>query len=329
MSADARTYVAGHRGLVGSAIVRALEARGHRNLILRTREELDLMDPPAVASFFERERPEFVYLAAARVGGILANSTYPVEFLRENMIIQLNVLEGAYRAGTRKLMLLGSSCIYPRLAEQPIREESLLAGPLEPTNEPYALSKITGIKLCEAYNREYGTDFISVMPTNLYGPGDRYDLNASHVIPALIMKFHDARRTGAETVTVWGSGTPRREFLYVDDLADACLFLMDRYTGSGIINIGTGEDLSIGELAELVRQAVGCEARIVFDSSKPDGTPRKLLDVSRLAKMGWRARTPLKEGLARAYAAFVAERRMTPPRGLEVTGGRRPTPISN
>lgn len=322
-----KTYVAGHRGLVGSALVRALRARGDQDLVLRTREQLDLMDPAATAAFFEQERPDIVYLAAARVGGILANSTYPVEFLRENMIIQLNVLESAYRAGVRKLMLLGSSCIYPRMAPQPIPEAALLSGPLEPTNEPYALSKISGIKLCEAYNREYGTDFISVMPTNLYGPGDRYDLEASHVIPALILKFHEARRTGASTVTVWGSGRPRREFLYVDDLADACLFLMDHYSGSEIVNIGRGEDISIAELAELVRDAVGCRAEITFDSTKPDGTPRKLLDVSKLSAMGWRARTPLPEGLSRAYAAFLASREASP--GLEVTGGRRPTPLSS
>ncbi len=307
--------------------MRALRARGQSRLLLQTREELDLMDPAAVSRFFERERPEMVYLAAARVGGILANSTYPVEFLRENMIIQLNVLEAAYRAGTKKLMLLGSSCIYPRMAPQPIHEDALLSGPLEPTNEPYALSKISGIKLCEAYNREYGTDYVSVMPTNLYGPGDRYDASASHVIPALIMKFHDAKRAGAETVTVWGSGMPRREFLYVDDLADACLFVMEHHTGSDIVNIGTGEDLSIAELAGMVRDTVGCRARIVFDASKPDGTPRKLLDVGRLSAMGWKARTPLRNGLALAYAAFIEERGATPPYGLEVTGGRRPTPI--
>lgn len=327
MHQNARIYVAGHRGLVGSALVRALAGRGHDQLILRTREELDLMDTAAVDAFFARERPDIVYLAAARVGGILANSTYPVEFLRENMIIQLNVLEAAYRSGVRKLMLLGSSCIYPRLAAQPIQESALLSGPLEPTNEPYAMSKISGIKLCEAYNREYGTDFISVMPTNLYGPGDRYDLSASHVIPALIMKFHDAKRLGDDTVTVWGSGSPRREFLFVDDLADACLFLMETYTGSDIVNIGTGEDLSIAEVAEMVRETVGCNARIVFDTAKPDGTPRKLLDVRRLNAMGWKAKTPLREGLQRAYTAFAEERGITPLPGLAVTGGRRPTPI--
>jgi GDP-L-fucose synthase len=307
MGRDARIYVAGHLGLVGSAITRALRARGFTNLIARTRAELDLLDASAVTDFFERERPEFVFVAAAKVGGILANNTYPADFIRENLLVELNVLEAARLSDVRKLMLLGSSCIYPRNAQQPIKEEYLLTGELEPTNEPYAIAKIAGIKLCQAYNRQHGTSFISVMPTNLYGPGDNYDLNASHVIPALLRKFHEAKLQQASEVVIWGTGAPRREFMFVDDLAHACLYVMDRYDGADALNIGVGQDVTIRELAELIAETVDYRPRIVFDSSKPDGTPRKLLDVTRLAALGWRASTPLREGLRRTYEAFLRE----------------------
>ena len=307
MDRGSKVYVAGHRGLVGSAIARSLRARGFTNVIGRTRSEMDLMDTAAVSEFFERERPDYVFLAAARVGGILANNTYPADFIRENLLVQLNVLEAARVTGVKKLMLLGSSCIYPRNAPQPMKEEYLLTGLLEPTNEPYAIAKIAGIKMCQAYNRQHGTNYVSVMPTNLYGPNDNYDLAASHVIPALLRKFHEAKTDGQPEVVVWGSGKPKREFLFADDLADACVFLMERYDGEDALNIGTGEDVSIRELAELVAEAVGYQARIVFDASKPDGTPRKLLDVSRINALGWRAKTSLRDGLRRTYESFLRE----------------------
>ena len=305
MRADSRVYVAGHRGLVGSAIVRRLAADGHSSLITRPRSELDLEDPGAVRAFFEAERPEYVFLAAAKVGGILANSRYPADFIRSNLLIQLNVIDAAYRTGVTKLLFLGSSCIYPKLSPQPLREEYLLTGPLEPTNEPYAVAKIAGIELCRSYNRQFGTNFVSVMPTNLFGPGDNFDLESSHVIPALLRKFHEAKVAGAAAVTVWGSGTPRREFLHVDDMADACVFLMRRDGLADLVNVGRGEDVSIAELSELVRSVVGYGGAIVFDRSRPDGTPRKLLDVSRLRGLGWEPRIPLADGLADTYRWFL------------------------
>jgi len=303
---ESKIYVAGHRGLVGSAIVRRLEQEDYGNLLMRTREELDLKDSRAVDEFFAEQRPEYVFLAAARVGGILANDTYPVEFLRDNLYIELNVIEAAHRYGAEKLLFLGSSCIYPKFAPQPMKEEHLLTGELEPTSEPYAIAKIAGIKLCQAYDREFATDFISVMPTNLYGPGDNFDLETSHVLPAMIRKFHEAKEGGEPRVTVWGTGTPRREFLYVDDLADACVYLMNNYSGSEIVNIGVGKDISIAELASLVREVVGYEGEISYDTNKPDGVPRKLLDVSRLAELGWKAKVPLREGVERTYRWFVS-----------------------
>lgn len=309
MNLDSRIYVAGHRGLVGSAIHRRLESAGYENLITRSRGELELLDARAVEEFFETEKPEYVFLAAARVGGILANDTYPVEFLQDNLRVQLNVVEAAHRHGVEKLLFLGSSCIYPKFAPQPMKEEHLLTGELEPTNEPYAIAKIAGIELCQAYNRQHGTDYISVMPTNLYGPGDNFDLETSHVLPALIRKFHEARERGDESVTVWGTGEPRREFLHVDDLADACVYLMDNYSGSEIVNIGVGEDISIRQLAELIREVVGYEGRIVHDTAKPDGAPRKLLDVSKLHGLGWEASIPLRRGMEDTYKWFVERRR--------------------
>lgn len=305
MERQARIFVAGHRGLVGSAIVRRLCQEDYSNLITRTRRELDLTSRIAVDRFFEQEQPEYMFLAAAKVGGILANSTYPADFIRDNLAIQCNVIDAAYRYAVKKLLFLGSSCIYPKLCAQPIREEYLLTGELEPTNEPYAVAKIAGIKMCQAYNRQYGTHFISVMPTNLYGPGDNFELTTSHVLPALIRKFHEAKVAGVPQVTVWGTGTPRREFLHVDDLADACVCLMRIYDGSEIINVGVGEDLSIRELAELIREVVAYEGDIRFDTSKPDGTPRKLLDVSRLHGLGWRARIFLEDGIRDTYHWFV------------------------
>lgn len=305
MRPDSRVYVAGHRGLVGSALFRRLESAGYERLVTRSRNELELLDARAVDEFFESEKPEYVFLAAARVGGILANDTYPVEFLQDNLQVQLNVIEAAYRHGVEKLLFLGSSCIYPKHAPQPMKEEYLLTGELEPTNEPYAIAKIAGIELCKSYNRQHGTDYISVMPTNLYGPGDNFDLQTSHVLPALIRKFHDAKERGDESVTVWGTGEPRREFLHVDDLADACVYLMDNYSGSEIVNIGVGEDISIRELAELVRDVVGYEGDIVHDASKPDGAPRKLLDVSRLRGLGWEAGIPLRKGVEDTYRWYV------------------------
>jgi len=305
MKPDSRIFVAGHRGLVGSAIVRRLQAEGASNLLLRTREQLDLTDQTSVERFFADEKPQYVFLAAAKVGGIHANDTYPAEFLRDNLAIQTNVIHSAWRHGVRKLCFLGSSCIYPKLAPQPMKEEYLLTGPLEPTNEWYAIAKIAGIKMCQAYRRQYGFDAISLMPTNLYGPGDNFHPENSHVLPALIRRFHEAKARGDVSVTIWGTGTPRREFLHVDDLADACVFLMRGYSGEEIVNVGTGSDLSIRELAELVAEIVGYSGAIATDPGKPDGTPRKLMDVSRLEAMGWRARVGLREGVGQAYAWFV------------------------
>jgi GDP-L-fucose synthase len=302
---SARVYVAGHRGMVGSAIVRALEAAGFHNILTRSSAELDLRDQAAVNTFFAEAQPEYVFLAAARVGGILANDTYPADFLYDNLAIETNVIHAAYRNRVKKLLFLGSTCIYPRLAPQPLREEALLTGPLEPTNEWYAIAKIAGIKLCQAYRRQHGCDFISAMPTNLYGPGDNYDLEHSHVIPAMLRKMHDAKQRNSPTVTLWGTGTPSREFLHVDDLADALLFLMQRYSDGLQINVGVGQDLTIRELAEMVAQVVGFGGEILFDSKKPDGTPRKLVDTHRINELGWVVKTPLREGLAGAYDWFV------------------------
>ena len=309
MEKDAKIYVAGHNGLVGRAIVRRLEQSDYRTIITRTFSELDLRNQQAVNDFFNIERPEYVFLAAAKVGGILANATYPASFLHDNLAIALNVIDAAYRYGVKKLLFLGSSCIYPRDCAQPIKEEYLLTSELEQTNEPYAIAKIAGLKLCEAYNRQYGTDFISCMPTNLYGPYDNFDLNNSHVLPALIRKFSEAKRRNDSTVTVWGTGTPFREFLYVDDLADACLFLMNRYSGNETINIGTGKDITIGDVAKIIQQEVGYRGAIQFDISKPDGTPRKLLEVSKLAELGWHAPTTLKNGI-RKTVAWCADRQL-------------------
>lgn len=302
MERDAKIYVAGHRGLVGSALVRALTAQGYGNLLGRTRAELNLRDAGAVRNFFQQEKPAYVFLAAAQVGGILANSRYPVEFLRDNLEIQNSVIPAAYEAGVTKLMFLGSSCIYPKMAPQPIREDYLLTGPLEPTNDAYAIAKIAGIRLCQAYHEEYGAQFLSVMPTNLYGPNDNFDLNSSHVLPALVRKFHTAKMTDAPSVTLWGTGAPRREFLHADDMADACVYLMQNYDRPEIVNIGTGEDVAIRELAAMVGEIVGYGGEIAWDTSKPDGTPRKLLDVSRLHGLGWRHNIALRDGIARVYA---------------------------
>jgi GDP-L-fucose synthase len=302
---DARVFVAGHRGLVGSAILRRLEEDGFRSVLTATREQLDLRDQAAVNYWFRANRPEYVFLVAGTVGGILANSTRPAEFIYDNMMIHATVVHAAHLFPVRRLLYLGSSCIYPRDCPQPMKEEHLLSGPLEPTNEPYAIAKIAGIKLCQAYRKQYGCDFISAMPTNLYGPNDNFDLASSHVLPALIRKFHDARGEGRREVVVWGTGSPRRELLHVDDLADACLFLMRRYDAAEHVNVGTGEDLTIRELAETVRDAVHPEARLVFDTSKPDGTPKKLLDVSRLQALGWRHRIGLREGIESSYRWFL------------------------
>jgi GDP-L-fucose synthase len=303
---DARIYVAGHTGLVGSAICRRLRGAGFTEILTATRRELDLRDQAAVDRWFSANRPEYVFLVAGTVGGILANSTRPAEFIYDNMMIHATVVHAAHREGVRKLLYLGSSCIYPRECPQPMREEYLLTGELEPTNEAYAIAKIAGIKLCQAYRRQYGCDFISAMPTNLYGPGDNFDLASSHVLPALIRKFHDAKVEGRAEVVIWGTGTPRREFLHVDDLADACVFVMENYDEELHINVGTGEDLSIRELGDLVRDIVYPQAGFDFDSSKPDGTPRKLLDVSRLHELGWRHRIPLARGIATTYEWFLA-----------------------
>lgn len=306
MQQEAKIYVAGHRGMVGSALVRRLERAGYHHLITRTSQELDLRSQGGVADFFAEEKPEYVLLAAAKVGGIVANNTYRGDFLYDNLMIQSNVIEQSRRHGVQKLLFLGSSCIYPKLAPQPIKEEYLLTGLLEPTNEPYAIAKIAGLKLCEAYHDQYGSRFISAMPTNLYGPGDNYDLQNSHVLPALLRKFHEAREQGLQEVEIWGTGTPYREFLHVDDLADACLHLLLHYESPQPINIGTGQDLSIRELAELVRDVTGFSGAIRFNTSKPDGTPRKLLDVSRLRALGWEYSIGLREGIEAVYReAFV------------------------
>ncbi|MDR0934624.1 MAG: GDP-L-fucose synthase [Burkholderiaceae bacterium] len=305
MDKSARIYVAGHRGMVGSAIVRQLEKRGYTNLVMRTHDELDLTRQPEVEAFLAREKPDYIFMAAAKVGGIHANNTYRADFIYQNLMITANVAHAAWQAGVRKMMFLGSSCIYPRLAQQPIREEELLTGLLEETNEPYAIAKIAGIKLCESYNRQYGTQYVSVMPTNLYGPNDNYDPENSHVLPALIRKAHEAKMREDKELVVWGTGTPMREFLYVDDMADACVFLMERGIGEGLFNIGTGEDVTIRELAETVMEVVGFRGRIMFDSSKPDGTPRKLLNVDRMRELGWKAKVSLRDGIAQAYADFL------------------------
>lgn len=297
MLKDSSIYVAGSRGMVGSAVIRALESEGYNNILTRTSAELDLRVQADVQRFFSDYRPEYVFLAAAKVGGIHANNTYRAQFLHDNLAIQLNVIESAYKFNVKKLMFLGSSCIYPKLAPQPLKEEYLLTGPLEPTNEPYAIAKISGIKMCEAYRDQYGCNFISVMPTNLYGPNDNYDLNNSHVLPALIRKFHTARSQGASFVEIWGTGSPKREFLHVDDLARACLFLMKSYNEREFLNVGTGEDISIKELAELIAEIVGFEGELRFNTDKPDGTPRKLMDVSRLNQLGWKAMISLKDGI--------------------------------
>ena len=340
MLKDSRIYVAGHKGLVGSAILRRLKSEEYTELMTRTHEELDLMNQADVGRFFERERPEYVFLAAAQVGGILANHSYPAEFIYENLMVQTNVIHAAYKAGVKKLLFLGSSCIYPRECPQPMKEEYLLTGKLETTNESYAVAKIAGIKMCQAYNRQYGTNFVSVMPTNLYGPGDNFDLETSHVLPALIRKFHEARLRGAKLqevggkrsepneekgsdasdlkrsapqtsdasfVTIWGTGSPRREFLYVDDLADACVFIMNHYDGNEMINIGVGKDISIKELSEMIGEIVGFEGPIHYDSTKPDGTPQKLLDVSRLHGLGWRSKISLREGIQKTYQWYISE----------------------
>lgn len=307
MSLSSSIYLAGHTGLVGSAILRRLEEEGYRNILTVTRDQVDLRDQAAVNYWFRANRPEYVFLVAGTVGGILANATRPAEFIYDNLMIHATVVHAAHEYGTKKLLYLGSSCIYPRECPQPIKEEQLLTGRLEPTNEPYAVAKIAGIKLCQAYRGQYGSDFISGMPTNLYGPYDNFELESSHVLPALMRKFHQAKVRGEKEVVVWGSGTPRREFLHVDDLADACLFLMQRYSDEDHVNIGTGEDLSIRELAELVREVVYPEAEIVLDPSKPDGMPRKLLDVSRIREMGWRHRFGLREGIENTYEWFSRE----------------------
>ena len=307
MKPDARIFVAGHRGLVGSAVCRALEIRGFDNVLTRSQDEFDLRDAAQVDAFFRVERPDYVILAAARVGGILANDSFPVEFLRDNLEIQTHVIDAAYRHDAEKLIFLGSSCIYPRLAPQPIREDSLMTGPLESTNEWYATAKIAGIRLCQAYNKQHGFNAISLMPTNLYGPGDNFDLATSHVLPALIRKFHEAKQSGAGSVTVWGSGEPRREFLHVDDLADAICFLTENYDSPNIINIGVGEDLRIAELAHLIRDIVGFDGKIVFDHEKPDGTPRKLLDVSKLTAAGWKANIDLESGIRDTYRWYLSQ----------------------
>lgn len=304
MNLNSKIYVAGHRGLVGSAIVRALKARGCSNIVCRTSAELDLRKRDDVLQFFEEENIDYVFMAAAKVGGIAANNDYPADFIRDNLLIQTNVIDAAYLHQTRKLLFLGSTCIYPKFAPQPLKEEYLLTGELEPTNEPYAVAKIAGITMCQSYNRQYGTRFISAMPTNMYGPNDNFDLKSSHVLPALIRKFHDAKESGASQVEVWGTGNPRREFLHSDDLAEACLFLMERYEGNEIINIGVGKDISIRELACLIKELVGYEGDIVFNASIPDGTPRKLVDVTKINSLGWKAGISLEEGLRSVYASF-------------------------
>jgi GDP-L-fucose synthase len=314
---NSRIFVAGHRGLVGSATVEQLQNNGYTGLLLRTRSEVDLLDQKAVRSFFEKESPEYVVLAAAKVGGILANDTYPADFIFENTVIQSNIIDAAFRTGVKRLVFLGSSCIYPKFAPQPMREEHLLTGPLEPTNEWYAIAKISGIKHCQAYRKQHGVDFVSLMPTNMYGPGDNFDLQTSHVLPAMIRKFHEARGENGlpdQPVTLWGTGSPRREFLYSHDLADAIRFVLEvseaelhRAAPDGILNVGVGEDLRISELAELIREVVGSQSPIVYDATKPDGTPRKLLDVSRMQRLGWKAQTPIQEGIEKTYAWWLEQ----------------------
>jgi GDP-L-fucose synthase len=305
MKISDKIYVAGHRGMVGSAIVRLLEQRGYKNLVTKTSAELDLRNQQAVNDFFAIEKPEYVFLAAAKVGGILANNTYRAEFIYDNLMIQSNIIEAAYRNGVKKLLFLGSSCIYPKLAPQPLKEEYLLSGYLEPTNQSYAIAKIAGIEMCDAYRAQYGCNFISAMPTNLYGPNDNYDLNGSHVVPALLRKVMTSKEQLLDSVTIWGTGTPRREFLHVDDMADACLFLMDNYNGPGHINIGCGEDLSILELAQLIAEIVGFKGEILTDTSKPDGTPRKLMDVEKLHRMGWQHTISLQDGIMMVYRELL------------------------
>ena len=311
-STPQRILVPGHRGMVGSALVRRLREAGHSDILTRTHAELDLLDQRAVHAFLAEHRPDYVFIAAAKVGGIQANNQYRADFIYQNLMIEANLIHGAHLAGVQRLMFLGSSCIYPRDCPQPIKEDYLLTGPLEATNEPYAIAKIAGIKLCESYNRQHGRQYVSVMPTNLYGPNDNYDLASSHVLPALLRKAHEAKARGDAELVVWGSGTPRREFLYVDDLADACVFLMQRGYDGGLLNLGTGQDVTIRELAETVMEVVGFSGRIVFDASKPDGTPRKLLDVARINALGWSARTTLREGIERAYAAAPFRHRAQP-----------------
>jgi GDP-L-fucose synthase len=304
MNKEAKIFIAGHRGMVGSAIHRKLTSLGYTNIVTRTSAELDLRLQERVNEFFEAERPEYVFLAAAKVGGILANNTYRADFIYENIMIQSNVIHSSYATGVKKLMFLGSSCIYPKLAPQPLKEDYLLTGLLEPTNEPYAIAKIAGIKMCDAYRSQYGCDFISVMPTNLYGPNDNYDLQNAHVLPSLVRKFHEAKLNNSPEVTIWGSGSPKREFLHADDLADACVFLMNTYSEEGLVNIGTGEDISISDLALMIKEVVGFEGAIVYDASKPDGTPRKLMDVSKLSQLGWIFSIPLKKGLELVYQDY-------------------------
>ena len=306
MNHQSRIFIAGHKGMVGSAIVRKLEQKGYKNLVVRTSKELDLREQQKVEEFFQQEKPEYVFLAAARVGGIVANNTFRAEFLYDNLTIQGNVIHQAYKAGVKKLLFLGSSCIYPKMAPQPLKEEFLLSGLLEPTNEPYAIAKIAGIKMCDAYRNQYGCNFISAMPTNLYGPNDNYDLQTSHVIPALLRKFHEAKIKHEEVVSVWGTGKPMREFMHVDDLAEACLFLMEKFNEPGFINVGTGTDQTIKALAELISKVVDHSGRIEFDRSKPDGTPRKLMDVSKIRKLGWRHKIELEDGLRTVYKDVVS-----------------------
>jgi GDP-L-fucose synthase len=305
---SSKIYVAGHRGMVGSAIVRRMQSAGYNNLVTRTHAELDLIDQAAVTEFLQREKPDYIFLAAAKVGGIQANNTYRADFIYQNMMVQANIVQAAYQAGVERMLFLGSSCIYPRDCPQPIREEYLLTGPLEQTNEPYAIAKIAGVKLCESYNRQYGTAYVSAMPTNLCGPNDHYDLNNSHVLPALIRKAHEAKLRGDKQLVVWGSGKPRREFMYVDDMADACVFLMESDVRDGLFNVGLGVDVTIRELAETIMDVIEFKGEIVFDSSKPDGTPQKLLSTERLRALGWEARTELREGIRNAYADFIGRK---------------------
>lgn len=304
MNKEAKIYIAGHRGMVGSAIFRRLTALGYTNIITRTSAELDLRIQERVNEFFEAERPEYVFLAAAKVGGILANNTFRADFIYENIMIQSNIIHSSYATGVKKLMFLGSSCIYPKMAPQPLKEEYLLTGLLEPTNEPYAIAKIAGIKMCDAYRSQYGCDFISVMPTNLYGPNDNYDLQNAHVLPSLVRKFHEAKVNNKPDVTIWGTGSPKREFLHADDLADACVYLMNTYSEEGLVNIGTGEDIAISDLALMIKDVVGYEGNVVYDRSKPDGTPRKLMDVSKLTALGWKFTIPLRQGLEMVYQEY-------------------------